>query len=661
MIEQSLINTNFMGRDGFKWWIGIIPPLESQKDQVEANGSWGNRYKVRIQGYHPFDKSELPDEDLPWANVMLPTTAGSGGANVAATVRLQQGDVVMGFFLDGDNAQIPVIFGTLGKTDLVIPENNNRAFAPLTGYNENYNPPNDRVTENESNEQSSRTQPTNRDITVEQAQNVSARVGQDIKATFDAIGDTVPLATTATNSKSSKVKSVINNLLKEVRRIRGEVDKVRGLIRTAVQKVVTVMNEYVGIFISGLIDTLENLLKEGLEKLFQFVYAKVLAATGNPIAAELAGVAAQEAMVGPVQALEKAFSCISGQAIDFVEDIVTEATTSLVDSVENLVVCVEEQYLANILNGLGGIIDNLFVGPLELVEKLLRFFTDFSVKGFIDGIIGELADFGVSFACNQTLDNYAGVVQEWVVGVGPSAAILNPYEAIKENVDLLAADIDPSTVVECVTEFPENAIAPQIRIFGGIGTRAQAIPIFGNIVQVGEFFRGSVIGARVIDGGEGYQFPPFVEITDGQGQGFGAVARTNISPEGSVTSIQIISEGENYSIGDVSNLSIIDVIVEEGGSGFVNDGTTIITDQFDNEFTFTVNEGSITSVTPNNNVIQIANLNNNINASTNNDSLPVLRVISETGTGAVLRPILGVANINPPINGEVQNIVDCVS
>ena len=63
MIEESLLKSNFIGRDGFRWWIGQIPPSQVQSGQISKNG-WGNRTKVRIMGYHPFDKNELPDIDI---------------------------------------------------------------------------------------------------------------------------------------------------------------------------------------------------------------------------------------------------------------------------------------------------------------------------------------------------------------------------------------------------------------------------------------------------------------------------------------------------------------------------------------------------------------------------------------------------------------------
>ena len=61
-------------------------------------------------GYHPYNTNELPDEDLPWAGVILPP-GNTGSAGVSKSVKFQPGDTVIGFFLDGENAQIPMIFG----------------------------------------------------------------------------------------------------------------------------------------------------------------------------------------------------------------------------------------------------------------------------------------------------------------------------------------------------------------------------------------------------------------------------------------------------------------------------------------------------------------------------------------------------------------------
>ena len=110
-MEESLLKSNFIGRDGFRWWIGQVAPKEVQ-EQLNKDG-WGNRLKVRIMGYHPYNVVELPNKDLPWAQVLLSTSDGTGAANYGTSHKVRPGDIVFGFFLDGDNAQVPVILVAL--------------------------------------------------------------------------------------------------------------------------------------------------------------------------------------------------------------------------------------------------------------------------------------------------------------------------------------------------------------------------------------------------------------------------------------------------------------------------------------------------------------------------------------------------------------------
>ena len=107
-MDDFSFNTNFLGRDGFTWWLGQIAPFSATETQDGENG-WGCRYKVRIMGYHPYTTAELSDEDLPWAIVMRPPGTGTGSGGMSKTIHFNQGDTVIGFFLDGDNAQQPII------------------------------------------------------------------------------------------------------------------------------------------------------------------------------------------------------------------------------------------------------------------------------------------------------------------------------------------------------------------------------------------------------------------------------------------------------------------------------------------------------------------------------------------------------------------------
>ena len=146
MIENNLLKTNFLGKDGFRWWIGQVAPEKAQGTQLNQIGNtWGCRMKVRIYGYHPADISELADDDLPWAQVLLSPQGGSGKANRARSLRISPGDTVMGFFLDGDDAQLPVIMGIFASTASYYggSEEYTVPFQPFTGYTSKIKPNNE--------------------------------------------------------------------------------------------------------------------------------------------------------------------------------------------------------------------------------------------------------------------------------------------------------------------------------------------------------------------------------------------------------------------------------------------------------------------------------------------------------------------------------------
>lgn len=119
---KSLYNPGFLG-ENFYWWIGQIATDSTWRDNIlsgkyenrDQNPGWGYRYKVRIIGLHDLGETEIPSEKLPWAQVMYPVTAGGGQANSGATANLRQGMMVFGFFLDGQEQQVPVIMGVLGN------------------------------------------------------------------------------------------------------------------------------------------------------------------------------------------------------------------------------------------------------------------------------------------------------------------------------------------------------------------------------------------------------------------------------------------------------------------------------------------------------------------------------------------------------------------
>ena len=100
--------TDYLGRDGYTWWVGEVEDIEDPS-QI-------GRVKVRILGWYTGMNDEqaylkeLPTTILPWATVLLPCDQPQTKAT-GTTTELQPGAWVLGFFLDGEEAQLPCVLG----------------------------------------------------------------------------------------------------------------------------------------------------------------------------------------------------------------------------------------------------------------------------------------------------------------------------------------------------------------------------------------------------------------------------------------------------------------------------------------------------------------------------------------------------------------------
>jgi hypothetical protein len=97
-----MINNDFYG-DRFRWFVGVVKDVGGDRSRV----------RVRIFGiHHTEDTSKVADDDLPWALVIYPTTGGqtSGGT---ASHGLVPGTWVVGFFVDAEDSQQPIVLGVI--------------------------------------------------------------------------------------------------------------------------------------------------------------------------------------------------------------------------------------------------------------------------------------------------------------------------------------------------------------------------------------------------------------------------------------------------------------------------------------------------------------------------------------------------------------------
>lgn len=102
-------STDFVGKDGFIWWVGEV---EDSEDPQKIG-----RVKCRVLGFYTGPQAgfrkDLETKDLPWATVLQPTDqAGIDGVGKSSH-QLRPGAIVMGFFLDGEEAQLPIVMGVL--------------------------------------------------------------------------------------------------------------------------------------------------------------------------------------------------------------------------------------------------------------------------------------------------------------------------------------------------------------------------------------------------------------------------------------------------------------------------------------------------------------------------------------------------------------------
>ena len=93
---MSKVVNNFAGLNGFVWWVGEI------ENRVDPLGL--GRCQVRIFGWYG---DTIQTKNLPWAHPMV-------AFNASKTFSVPSvGDWVVGFFIDSESGQAPIMMGVL--------------------------------------------------------------------------------------------------------------------------------------------------------------------------------------------------------------------------------------------------------------------------------------------------------------------------------------------------------------------------------------------------------------------------------------------------------------------------------------------------------------------------------------------------------------------
>jgi len=465
-----------------------------------------------------------------------------------------------------------------------------------------------------------------------------------------------------------------------------DLDTAVGEISDAMEGLTTKMSDLLQTKLVDFIDT-------GMMAAKNFIFNTIT----NPLAAFAQNSAFANAALKPISGLMKSFGCLGDTIKKALKGTITNLLTNMIKKgFINPVECAVEDFIGNLTNKVASVMDSI-VGPLinpinSLFSKIGQGFG--SIKGVLAGGLNILNKVNGLLACKDedgktkchVQDEYklnGGSVKKEsggkkqnriaksinnfsnrIAGIGSALDKKTgniEVERVDENGDPYTPECNTGNIFECGL--------PRIEFFGGGGEGGAGNVILGNFIKhldselqqkkfktlTGDKYEnfgslkedievtGSIIGVDVTFPGEGYTSEPLVSFVDNCDKGYGAYGRAMIDKDpnsptfGQITGILMISEGENYPTGDISDAFVDRIVVENGGSGYK------LEDEIEDFEVCGVDEnGAITKVCTNDKPYQ---------------SLPLLNVNSLTGSGAVLTPVM----TSKPRTMGVINVIDCIT
>jgi hypothetical protein len=602
MIDEALLKSNFLGRDGFIWWVGqVADPKHWRNDKTRIdNGeeAWGYRCKVRIIGYHSFDRNELKDEDLPWAHVL---TSASDGApaqgGFGKLPLLVGGESVVGFFLDGEEAQQPVVMGCFHRSPVVENIDNPNPFEPFTGSKGPF-ASGPQLTRNKAQDDGTAKEVDENLGPGSQFEMFSnAKFATDATGSLDLSPDFKPLTTDTSNNAGAifgttnipqdqlfygdKAEAGFLKTVKDLGPVKGENgcgNDILSQITTALQTFIQTINSYEKTVL-GFIDPIRNVvvdvqqLVRSVARLVASIMKFVINGMRDNIFKlvgklfKLLGITIPSPQQLPISEAAKnilniifcLFEKLFGPLMDFIMGLlngligkspniprcaVEEITGSLVNKLADMI----DGALSTVLSGLDWLANGIssiastLTGGLNMISQILSFLSCDSLACQTTSSWDPLA--GASF---PSLDSWKGVLANMDIlsGLGSPDFSLG-YLSVFGSSDTPFGDcrkkiVNPQTQ-EDLTPMPigvrfYKCIPPEVTIYGdGIGARAKAV-----VSEVD----GSIITFLLCDPGKGYTYPPEIKIVDNSNYGKGAQVKTKVV-DGKITSIYIVNPGQGY-------------------------------------------------------------------------------------------------------------------
>tara|TARA_B100000900_G_scaffold402423_1_gene408235 strand:- start:1533 stop:4094 length:2562 start_codon:yes stop_codon:yes gene_type:complete len=520
MLEAFGQQENFFGRDPMRWWIGQVTDPDKGKwgDSLEKKRAEDNediyafRCRVRIVGYHGSD-SDLKDEELPLAHVLLPsntTTVGGCGA----TLQYQGGEVVVGFFADGDDAQQPIIFGTLFKQSYIPDKKTNQKFnaSPFTDF-EPYTPPKvvQRSGKSRFNDQEWIPQsPPIRAFSDGESVKVAAQKQKEASTNI-SVDSFSPCEDNEISKISSTIKSFTRKLqtLQELNEGATYIDPVFGGTVDLQQEIKQTTNR--------VHDSMTKLVRRGRSWLVQDTLDKLSSTLKDKTPKTL------QAPVGQAtKSLSDVIFCNLEKIQEGLKDYLSKSFENMIGQVLDVPACGIENFLGDMFGQIDNAIDSGLGSMFEQLNNIngggLAIPSDAFKKGIrFANIITNVLDCD-SLNCPEPTafsakNGVAKAVEDSFEGILANSG-LSQLNNLAEDIENIGNAIPASpTRPDCNTNVLECG-PPRVDFIGGGGQGASGSAIVNAL--------GNVIGVAINGTGFGFKEPPLLSFFDSCDKGYGA-------------------------------------------------------------------------------------------------------------------------------------------
>ena len=722
-MTKILEGTNSFGTNGVHWFIGQVAPRESwasnalqtkDKDHGKEGGDKdiaSNRVKLNIVG----KTDNITDgNELPWAHVLSNPMANSGYGNAHSFHKLEGGESVLGFYLDGDDEQTPVISNVFYRDPRSADQTEN-----IKG-GEHQKPhalKKKSINEEQTGDVVGKDVSTSADI---KDKKFSKKNSKFNKNDGNPKGDTKEPVPTNESSKKDSTTTASTNVEEKLGRVSVESpatcknDNMTGAITGALgdfSKLLMNVESYGDFYVNKLTGRIVDLESEidlaakkiggymtattnGIrDALFSDMEDKISSFTNNLVPEEL-----KSPFGEAVKGIADEVHCLFGNMISGLKGVISGFLKDLVGNLINAPLCAAEQFVGTLLN-------NIMGGITSTIGPILS-----SLTGVLGGALGSvnsmvnkaLAGVGILYNFIGCDDHKCPLPSRFDVGIGPqqkerdnmdklmkSASLLNLAGAVPglgglvssvkgatENIANIpsvfkkSGDGTPGSLLGTVGGCESNVLRcgpPKIEFFGGAGVGG-----FANAV-VNE--TGQIIGANMVDGGLGFtkERPPYVTFKDTCGDGSGARGKAIIGDDGTITNVLMEKPGYGYNNLYGKIKTIYGDVESDAISYASNSDTAEVTGQIDSatvtnsgygyNSTDTIEAGNGSVLKP---IVLAGRLMGIevIDGGVGFTKIPELFINSETGQGANLRVALKftpVAEVIKPLDSdEIISVVNCV-